>query len=129
MLDTTTTKFSHVKPADTAWRSDGRRDFFQYKDLGIEQATAGRVIAQRVRANMAPEKGTSHRESCTTCSTTHPTWSTSRSSVRQTSHPSTRRALRRACDSTLGFALTTGVGALSDGRSARRHLQETPDRA
>ena len=58
MLDTTTTKFSHVKPADTAWRSDGLRDFFQYKDLGIEQATAGRVIAQRVRANMAPEKGT-----------------------------------------------------------------------
>lgn len=58
MLDTTTTKFSHVKPADTLWRSDGLRDFFQYKDLGIEQATAGRVIAQRVRANMAPEKGT-----------------------------------------------------------------------
>ena len=48
---------SHVKPADTAWRSDGLRDFFQYKDLGIEQATAGRVIAQLVRANMAPEKG------------------------------------------------------------------------
>ena len=58
MLDTTTTTFSHVKPADTAWRSDGLRDFFQYKDLGIEAATAGRVIAQRVRANMAPEKGT-----------------------------------------------------------------------
>ncbi len=58
MLDTTTTQFSHVKPTDTPWRSDGLRDFFQYKDLGIEQATAGRVIAQRVRANMAPEKGT-----------------------------------------------------------------------
>ena len=58
MLDTTTTKFSHVKPADTPWRSDGLRDFFQYKDLGIEQATAGRVIAQLVRANRAPEKGT-----------------------------------------------------------------------
>ena len=26
---------------DTAWRSDGLRDFFQYQDLGIEQATAG----------------------------------------------------------------------------------------
>ena len=58
MLDTTTTRFSHVKPADTAWRSDGLRAFFQYQDLGIEQATAGRVIAQRVRANLAPEKGT-----------------------------------------------------------------------
>ena len=41
MLDKTTTTFSHVKPADTGWRSDGLRDFFQYQDLGIEQATAG----------------------------------------------------------------------------------------
>ncbi len=71
MLDTTTTQFSHVKPADTPWRSDGLRDFFQYKDLGIEQATAGRVIAQRVRANMAPEKapaGTAMKRSSTSSS-------------------------------------------------------------
>jgi quercetin dioxygenase-like cupin family protein len=52
------TAFSHVKPQDTAWRSDGLRDFFLYKDLGIEQATGGRVLAQLVKANMAPEKGT-----------------------------------------------------------------------
>ena len=58
MLDTTTTRFSHVKAADTPWRSDGLRDFFQYRDLGIEQATAGRVVSQQVRANRAPEKGT-----------------------------------------------------------------------
>jgi quercetin dioxygenase-like cupin family protein len=58
MLDTTSTTFSHVKPADTVWRSDGLRDFFLYKDLGIEAATAGRVIAQLVKANHAPEKGT-----------------------------------------------------------------------
>jgi len=58
MLDKVTTTFSHVKPADTPWRSDGLRDFFQYKDLGIESATSGRVIAQLVRANHAPEKGT-----------------------------------------------------------------------
>ena len=58
MLDTTTTLFSHVKPGDTAWRSDGLRNFFLYKDLGVEAATHGRVIAQRVKANMAPEKGT-----------------------------------------------------------------------
>ena len=58
MLDSTTTKFSHVKPGDTDWRSDGLRDFFLYKDLGIEAATHGRVIAQQVKANMAPEKGT-----------------------------------------------------------------------
>jgi quercetin dioxygenase-like cupin family protein len=58
MLDITTTKFSHHKPGDTDWRSDGLRDFFLYKDLGIEAATAGRVIAQLVKANQAPEKGT-----------------------------------------------------------------------
>ena len=55
MLDTTTTKFSHVKDGETPWRSDGLRDFFLYRDLGVEQATAGRVIAQLVKANMAPE--------------------------------------------------------------------------
>lgn len=58
MLDTTGTTFSHVKPGDTAWRSDGLRDFFLYKDLGVEAATKGRVIAQLVKANMAPEQGT-----------------------------------------------------------------------
>ena len=58
MLYTTTTKFSHHKSGDTDWRSDGLRDFFLYKDLGIEQATAGRVIAQLVKANQAPKKGT-----------------------------------------------------------------------
>ncbi len=58
MLDTTTMKFSHVKDDATPWRSDGLRDFFQYRDLGIEAATAGRVLAQLVKANMAPEKGT-----------------------------------------------------------------------
>ena len=41
MLDKTTTQFSHVKPTDTAWRSDGLRDFFLYRDLGVEQSTAG----------------------------------------------------------------------------------------
>jgi quercetin dioxygenase-like cupin family protein len=50
--------FAHVKPADTAWRSDGLRDFFLYRDIGVEKATGGRVIAQVVKANAAPEKGT-----------------------------------------------------------------------
>ena len=58
MLDSTSTRFSHHKPADSAWRGEGLRDFFLYKDLGIEQATAGRVIAQLVKANSAPDKGT-----------------------------------------------------------------------
>lgn len=52
------TSFSHVKPADTDWRGDGLRDFFQYKDLGIASATGGRVIAQLVRAANSPEEGT-----------------------------------------------------------------------
>ena len=58
MLDKTGTRFSHVRPADTAWRSDGLRDFFLYKDLGIFDATQGRVIAHLVKANRAPVKGT-----------------------------------------------------------------------
>ena len=52
------TSFSHVKRGDTSWRVDGLREFFLYKDLGIEKATNGKVIAQLVTANMAPEKGT-----------------------------------------------------------------------
>lgn len=58
MLDRTVTQFSHIKPGDTEFRSDGLRDFFIYRDLGIAEATAGKVIAQLVRANKAPEKGT-----------------------------------------------------------------------
>ena len=58
MLDRTATLFTHVKPEDTAWRGDGLRDFFQYKDLGIAEATHGKVIGQLVRAHNAPEKGT-----------------------------------------------------------------------
>ena len=50
--------FVHVKPGDTPWLNEGLRSFFQYRDLGIADATGGRVIAQLVRANEAPEKGT-----------------------------------------------------------------------
>jgi hypothetical protein len=48
MLDVTTMKFSHVKPGDTGWRSDGLRDFFLYRDLGVEQAT-GRDSCTKTR--------------------------------------------------------------------------------
>ncbi|WP_348755994.1 cupin domain-containing protein [uncultured Aquincola sp.] len=58
MLDTTTTRFSHVKPGQTLWRGEGLRDFFLYRDLGVADATNGQVIAQLVKANTAPEKGT-----------------------------------------------------------------------
>jgi quercetin dioxygenase-like cupin family protein len=50
--------FAHIKPGDTPWRSDGLRDFFLYRDLGVADATGGRLIAQLVKANAAPEEGT-----------------------------------------------------------------------
>lgn len=58
MLDRTDTLFSHVKPDDTPWRGEGLRDFFLYRDLGIADATHGKVIAHLVRANHAPTTGT-----------------------------------------------------------------------
>ena len=58
MLTKTQTTFSHVKPGDTKPVSGGLRDFFLYRDLGIAAATNGKVIAQIVTANMAPETGT-----------------------------------------------------------------------
>jgi quercetin dioxygenase-like cupin family protein len=58
MLDRTVVKFSHVKPGDTEFKGEGLRDFFIYRDLGVVEATAGKVLAQVTRANNAPEKGT-----------------------------------------------------------------------
>lgn len=57
-MQDTSTQFSHLKAEDAVWRSDGLRDFFLYKDLGIAKATRGKVIAHLVKANHAPEKGT-----------------------------------------------------------------------
>ena len=51
-------EFSHVKPADTPYRAGGLRDFFLYRDLGIADATKGRVIAHLVKANKPPVDGT-----------------------------------------------------------------------
>jgi quercetin dioxygenase-like cupin family protein len=58
MLQKVETKFSHVKPGDTKFLSGGLRDFFAYRDLGITDATHGKVIAQLVKANEAPQDGT-----------------------------------------------------------------------
>lgn len=52
------TAFSHVQPGHTVFRGDGLRDFFLYRDLGVAAATQGKVLAQRVIAHNAPEKGT-----------------------------------------------------------------------
>ena len=57
-LAESTTEFSHLTPPGHLLAQRRLRDFFLYKDLGIEKATHGRVIAQLVKANQAPEKGT-----------------------------------------------------------------------
>ena len=58
MPDHTAKTFSHIKPADTYFEKGGLRDFFLYRDLGVAEATKGKVIAHLVKANMAPETGT-----------------------------------------------------------------------
>lgn len=58
MLDRTATQFSHIRPADTPWRGEGLRDFFLYRDLGVAEATHGKLLVQLVKANDAPEVGT-----------------------------------------------------------------------
>ena len=51
-------RFSHTKPGDTDYKSGGLRDFFLYRDLGIAEATGGKVIAHLVKANAPPQDGT-----------------------------------------------------------------------
>ncbi len=58
MTDTNATLFSHVKPNDTPYRTEGLRDFFLYRDLGVAKATNGKVIAHLVKANHPPTNGT-----------------------------------------------------------------------
>ena len=55
---TPATLFSHNKPTDTEWGSDGLRDFFLYRDLGVADATRGKIIAHLVKANLPPMAGT-----------------------------------------------------------------------
>ena len=50
--------FSHNKPGDNEYTSDGLRDFFKYRDLGVAAATGGKVIAHLVRAANPPVDGT-----------------------------------------------------------------------
>jgi mannose-6-phosphate isomerase-like protein (cupin superfamily) len=52
------TKFSHVRPGETPYRDEGLRNFFQYRDLGVADATNGMIVAHLVRAKNAPEIGT-----------------------------------------------------------------------
>ena len=54
MTETSATQFSHVKPGDTDFEDGGLRGFFQYRDLGIADATNGKVVAHLVRAVLPP---------------------------------------------------------------------------
>ena len=56
-----TTKFSHVKGSEIEFKSGGLRDFFLYKDLGVADATHGRVLAHITRANLPPREFGRHR--------------------------------------------------------------------
>ncbi len=58
MLQKVENKFSHMKAGETEYLSGGLRDFFLYRDLGIAEATGGKVIAQLVKANLPPTEGT-----------------------------------------------------------------------
>ncbi|KWR78708.1 cupin domain-containing protein [Cupriavidus sp. IDO] len=58
MAEFTPTQFSHVRPQDTEYVDQGLRDFFLYRDLGVAQATNGKVLVQLVKANLPPEQGT-----------------------------------------------------------------------
>jgi quercetin dioxygenase-like cupin family protein len=51
-------QFSHQKRNEGEWKSDGLRGFFEYKDLGVRQATDGNVICHLVRAAKEPTEGT-----------------------------------------------------------------------
>ena len=50
-----TTKFSHVKGSRVEFKGGGLRDFFVYKDLGVADATNGRVLAHITKAKLPPE--------------------------------------------------------------------------
>ena len=52
------TKFSHSKASEAEFKSGGLRDFFLYRDLGVADATHGKVVAHITKANMPPEQGT-----------------------------------------------------------------------
>ena len=52
------TKFSHSKASEAEFKSGGLRDFFLYRDLGVADATHGKVVAHITKANQPPEQGT-----------------------------------------------------------------------
>lgn len=43
-------RFSHHVGADGEFRADGLRGYFEYRDLGIREASGGKVVAHVIRA-------------------------------------------------------------------------------
>lgn len=43
-------RFSHNVEADGSFKADGLRSYFEYRDLGIKDATDGQVVAHVIRA-------------------------------------------------------------------------------
>ena len=59
-----TQKFSHHVGADAAWDT-GLRTYFDYRDLGIKDATGGDVVAHVIRAKQGHRAtGQWHRHEC-----------------------------------------------------------------
>jgi hypothetical protein len=59
--------FSHKKAAESVW-TDGLREIFEYRDLGIKEATKGDYIAHIIKANgkeMKDEVQDWHVHDCT----------------------------------------------------------------
>ncbi|SPS02575.1 hypothetical protein CBM2634_U180001 [Cupriavidus taiwanensis] len=61
-------KFSHVKPVNTTFTDGGLRDFFVYRDLGIAEATGGKVIAHMVVPTAPPRRASAAMSISSTCS-------------------------------------------------------------
>ena len=58
-------KFSHHEADKAAFRSGGLRSYFEYRDLGIEDATQGAYVAHVIRAVKGDNAtGKWHRHEC-----------------------------------------------------------------
>lgn len=57
-------EFSVSHLADSAFEADGLRPFFEYRDLGMREATDGKVVAHVIRARpgMHAQGGSHHHE-------------------------------------------------------------------
>jgi quercetin dioxygenase-like cupin family protein len=50
-------RFSISRPEDTGFRTDGLRDYFEYRDLGIQESTGGKAVAHVIRARGGHKAG------------------------------------------------------------------------